>query len=525
MGIFRKTSVAKEIKEALKTISYLSRAEKYYDLELNKNGKTTKPLLQTIDIVDPLRLIADAVAKFEKGKTDVDAQTQNAFKRCDEIAALAQDILLLNPKTLVSSDKAVLTKLGDYLVEARVMYKAATQQELEEPIAEQTPAGFEEILAQSAPVITPKIEPELYAPSVVTYQPAAQVAPVAEEATPAVEAVKEEAQYEAPAQAAYEAPKAEEPKAEEKPVEQPKSIEELQAVEFEVEKPKVVSINKTKKEKNNMTEKYFATSYAGMNLQEAADIIEALASDKNNLGLVLIEHASEVKPVAQGKEIVAELRALAPIADSFENSTEIENKKALATLKEADRLITICRDIAALSIDGFDKRKQKLLDRFVPQDIAKLAELARVGYPEIFTATDVSGEAIANYLYDLADLLQTNSRELDDELFARALSQIIVQVAQYAEINSLKFKFDMISKKNKVNGKVQELEKRSDIAILRSVTFVPQIARQIRDLEASQRISTENRELIEQALELLQLSYIHARDNYSTTFKDFLKAA
>ncbi len=580
MGFLKKNVLSKELKEVLKTLSFLARAEKYYDLELNKNGKMTKPLLQIIDVIEPLRQIVEATVKLEKGKTDIDPNAKYSFARIDEITELSKDILRLNPRVLVSSDKAILIRVGDYLLEAKMLFAGARTQFEDQPPQQAQPQNtyqpqnFGQRQAQPQPAYQPQhnqFAPQAPAQqSPFAYNPAPQQQVVQPPQQPAQPQAPQYAQPAAsnynspfgspfaqnqippfpepqpiqqqPQQPAYEpAPSFAsqdygQPEQEPQPI-QPKTkaksravvSNEIEDVEFEIEEPKVISITKSKKEKYGSkasekaaNAKYFATSYAGMNLQEAADIIGSLASSKQNLNLVLIEHASEVRPVALGKEIIDDLRALAPIADALESGNEVENRRSVAILKDADRMATICRDIASLSIEGFDKRKQKLLERFVPYDILQLAQLARTAYPDVFNATDVTGEAIASYLYDVADLLQDNSDELDDELFARALAQVVVQVAQYAEINQIKSKFDIITKRNKLIGKAKPLEKRHELAILRAMTFIPQIARQVQELEGSQNISIENRELIEKTLELLQLAYLHARENYTAVIGEFL---
>ena len=513
MGIFNKgnNSISKDIKEALKTLSYLARSEKYFDLEIIKNGARVKPLLRIVDIIDPLRQISDITQRIEKDLY-VEKPKLEAFRYVSEITEVCADILALNPKGLISSDRNYLARLPERLLHAKNLAGAPDFS----PIAITSPAptpeagaedGFGRLKSQRLENTIEFVESRAINVGLNENQVTSTFTPTA---LPEVEfdeevslevAVVAETKTEAPAKTAATKVAVEEPVAE---------------AEEEKEETKVVPISRQKKgKKMTFNTKYFATSYAGMNLQEAADIISELASVPANLTLVLKEHASTVKPVAQGKDIVADLMTIAAIADSFENGVEVEDKKQITVLKSADKIITICRDIAALEAEGLDKRKQKLLDRFIPQDIQKTLELAKVGYPEAFSATDASGELAAPILLDFADLLQSRADDVDDEVFTKLLAQNLYQVAAYASHNQIKLKFDIITKKNKLNSKVKALSTREEKALVRAVSFVPYIARQSQEVLTLKGLKEDEAATVTKSLELLQLIYVHARDNFS----------
>ena len=283
---------------------------------------------------------------------------------------------------------------------------------------------------------------------------------------------------------------------------------------------KVVPLKQNRKE-FNLPQKYFATSYAGMNLQEAAEIIQELANDPANLEIIMLEHASRVKPVAEGKEIIGDLLAIAPIADSFETGTEISDKKHLSVLKDAERIISICKDIANIKVEGFDRRKQKLFEKFIPEDIKKTVEWAKVAYPEVFSTGDFQGETVSDILLDLSDIIIAHAEETGDKLFAELLSQVVSQIVLYSEHNDLRLKFDIVSKKNRLNSNPQPLQSRSEVAVLRAITFVPKIARQGHEILLSDHLSDRERDTLNKSLDILQLAYVHARDNYSAEINSF----
>jgi hypothetical protein len=265
-----------------------------------------------------------------------------------------------------------------------------------------------------------------------------------------------------------------------------------------------------------------------MNLQDAADIIEDLANDPKNHNVVLLEHSSKIKPISMGIDIIEDLRTLAPIADAFENSTEIGNKHAISLLSKADQIITICSDISALSIEGLDLRKKKLLSKFIRQDITKLAAIARNAYPEAFSpTTDSFGDLVTNILVDFAELLTAKSAYHEDRMYAELLSLVTYQIAEYANYNELRTKFDILIKKNRLNSNPKVFDTKIKMAWLRAVTYIPQIARHSQEIAALPQTNDFERRLVEKSLEILQLAFIDTRDKYASYLDDlsFSKAA
>lgn len=646
------SAISKDINESIKTLSYLARAEKYFDLELEKNGQSTKPLLKIVDIIEPLRQIGDATQKLGKGQK-LTPVAQEAFEKTDEIVDVANDILALNPKGLVSSDKMALSNLAQRLSDARKLAGIDSNSESsedvlmpkakrgrppkkvedrladvaastnnasdfgDEPVAKQKPVQPRQLLEQQQ-----RQEQEYdsaYAPAGNQFgqQNQASSSPAmnwpninfdqqqqwqgnnfakAQEEEPAPENSYSQPQYsqpqysqqqqEEPRQQYYQPENFSQPgyqpqqfgqqqeqqnseydfrrkggygqetysqtRQEEQPQAQQSQAQQSQAQQqqYSQQQPqqqqrqqqyaqpsyqpepqnnqnnyepeqKVVPLNKTKKENFGLPQKYFATSYAGMNLQEAAEIISNLADNPENLEIVMLEHASRVKPIAEGKEIIGDLLAIAPIADSFETGTEITDKKHLSVLKDADRIISICRDIATVKVEGFDKRKQKLFEKFVPHDIKRTVELAKIAYPEVFSSADAQGETVSNTLLDFSDIILEYASQNDDKLFAELLSQVVTQIVLYSEHNDLRMKFDIITKKNKLNANTQPISSRSEIAVLRAITFIPKIARHAHEILASDDLNDKQRETVARSLDILQLAYIHARDNYSAEIQSF----
>lgn len=586
--------ITKDINESIKTLSYLARAEKYFDLELKKNGQTTKPLLKIVDIIEPLRKIGDATSKIGKGQKIADAEAKQVFatSQINQIIEVANDILALNPKGLVSSDKTALSKLEERLGQAAKLVGVNYQgRAAEETLQPKTRAGIEaaaqkaeeaqtasnENIEEESSNVTPinsqtSKEPIFTddedlsvedivrpgAPSAAGGFPQEELKkPLQwENRTPAAASqefrkVTEEAsqaQYpepQQPARSSYEPQveskvnwAAETPAPAPQPQIQPQSYSQpVQESRYEpVQEPvaqsnhsqntqsqKVVPLNtnKARKETFNLPQKYFATSYSGMNLQEAAEIISELADNPANLEIVMLEHASRVRPIAEGKEIIGDLLALAPIADSFETGTEITDKKHLSVLKDAERIISVCKDIATVNVEGFDRRKQKLFDKFLPEDIRKTVEWAKIAYPEVFSTGDGRGDTVSETLLDLADILNAHSSKSSDKDFSDLLSQVVTQIVLYAEHTDLRLKFDIVTKKNKLNSNPQPLNSRSEVAVLRAITFVPKIARQAQDILLSDNLNPQERDIVNKSLDILQLAYLHARDNYSAEISSF----
>ncbi len=574
-------TITKDINESIKTLSYLARAEKYFDLELKKNGQTTKPLLKIVDIIEPLRKIGEATQKIGKGQkiTESEATRLFASEQISQIIEVANDILALNPKGLVSSDKTALSKLDDRLTQASKLAGVSVSREksTEETLQPKTKRGVETAAKKAAEAKQEAVP----ATAAETKKPAKQTADnenniaaatVAAAAPVTVDEAKDEEEYSQPEPVRSDRPSAagDWPQEELKrplqwenraaattdfrrideaaeqfaPAPQPEPVsptnwqQEQQPVAEEAynqpeqeqyeeetqsqpaQSQKVVPLNKARKE-FNLPQKYFATSYAGMNLQEAAEIISELANDPANMEIIMLEHASRVKPVAEGKEIIGDLLAMAPIADSFETGTEITDKKHLSVLKDAERIISVCKDIANVKIEGFDRRKQKLFEKFIPEDISKTVELAKIAYPEVFSTGDVRGDMVSDILLDLSDIFIAHSDETGDKLFADLLSQVVTQIVLYAEHSDLRLKFDIVTKKNKLNSTPQPLNSRSEVAVLRALTFVPKIARQAQDVLASENLSPRERDMVMKSLEILQLAYVHARDNYSAEINSF----
>lgn len=325
--------ISKDLNESIKTLSYLARAEKYFDLELNKNGQNTKPLLRIVDIIEALRRIHELTQQLEQGHP-VPESAKSWFTKTPEIMDVVYDIMALNPKGLVTSDKVVLGKLAYSLEEARRLAGFA-------PVSLGSPNRVEEesaFLIPKSPVVQPAapapapqaIQAEAQAPKpqpslAEQFQTPAPAAPsyVEEPIMPRAE-YKLEAKQE-PKQEARQEYKLDQPLEWENNInfeeaeQAAAKISEEQPEAKETKKKKVVSIKQSKKDtassaKSNLPQKYFATSYAGMNLQEGAEIVYDLAENPDNLEIVLLEHASRVKPVAQAKEIASDLFAIAPIA-------------------------------------------------------------------------------------------------------------------------------------------------------------------------------------------------------------------
>ena len=615
--------ISKDINESVKTLSYLARAEKYFDLELKKDGKVTKPLLRIVDVIEPLRKIFALSQKLEKGTAPEQFEI-NALNSSDEIVEVVNDILSLSPKGLVSSDKVVLAKLGSRLDELKKItakpadmpakpveevkpkkqrnkaysgklfgQKIAVREENDEkPEAEENeeppmeiPDSFFEYKPTPEPVavpepestsnitplppqrnivdewIIPEPETELLAKQLFEPDPGPQLKVISDpDSKPQPEPVNiAQDTLQINDESFWSDEKLEEPLDWDLPTPRPIMDSQLDVNEAAVEEdapivqeyyesgvhepapPPVENVTPHKFQSMahaeeiptpaqdtpkpvrtyNLPQKYFATSYAGMNLQEAAEIIADLASNPANKDIVLMEHSSSVKPVKLGNEIIGDLLAIAPIADSFETGSEITDKAHLAVLNHADKIISICRDIANIKVDGFDKRKQKLFEKFLQNDIRKTTELAKIAYPEFFSSADTKGEITSNSLLDFADVILEFASETGDKLFAELMSQIVVQIALYAEHNDLRLKFDLVTKKNKLHAETQKLESRSEIAALRSVTFVPKIARHAQDVLSADSITDKQNFAVDKALEILQLIYVHARDNYSAEMQNF----
>lgn len=505
-----KSKIAKEIKEATKILSYLGRAEKYFDLELVKNGRPIKPLLLIPDIIDPLRQITEVASKVEDNEP-MPHYASEAFNYADKISTVCDDILTLNPRGLVSADKTILAKLRANI--QSIKDKANF-------------ADYVDVTNKAAP--TP-----VAAPAAQNFQ-----------TTPETLRIIEQYQFPANNQAA--SPNQDNSLSYNFDVNNPASSlytgTEPQYFENEhYSLPQQQEYNIAPAHTQNLTQiypakqnqeinsgNYLATSYPGMNLQEVADIIEELANDPKNHNVVLLEHSSKIKPISLGIDIIEDLRQLAPIADAFENSTEILNKAPISILSKAEQIITICADISALSIDGLDLRKKKLLSKFIKQDITKLAAIARNAYPEAFSpTTDSYGEMVTNTLVDFAELLTAKSAYHEDRMYAELLSLVMYQIAEYANYNELRTKFDVLVKKNRLNSNPKVFDTKIKMAWLRAVTYVPQIARHSQEIAGMQQTNDFERRLIEKSLEILQLAYIDARDKYATYLQDltFSKAA
>jgi len=549
-------TITKDINESIKTLSYLARAEKYFDLELKKNGQTTKPLLKIVDIIEPLRNIGETTQKLGKGQKlpDGDASRIFAGNQISQIIEVANDILALNPKGLVSSDKTALSKLDERLTQASKLAGVPySGEKTEETLLPKTKRGLEsaaqkaadaeaaqtatnENIAEAPTATSAQDNEDLSHPDDAPPEPVRSDRPSAAGDWPQEE-LKRPLQWENRATASSDfrrieepSPFAPEPQPQAQNYNQPAPTasyapQEEQYEETTESQPtqsqKVVPLKQARKEVYNLPQKYFATSYAGMNLQEAAEIISDLVNNPANLEIVMLEHASRVKPVAEGREIIGDLLAIAPIADSFETGTEINDKKHLSVLKDADRIISICKDIANVKIEGFDRRKQKLFEKFIPEDIKKTVELAKIAYPEVFSTGDVRGDVVSDILLDLSDIFIAHSEESGDKLFGDLLSQVVTQIVLYAEHNDLRLKFDVVSKKHRLNSTPQPLNSRSEVAVLRAITFVPKIARQAQDILLSNSLGERERDMLTKSLEILQMAYVHARDNYSAEISSF----
>lgn len=545
-----KPKTAKDIKEATKILSYLGRAEKYFDLELVKNGRPVKPLLMIADIIDPLRQISEVAARVENN-SPLPHYSAEAFENAARICEVCDDIIALNPRGLVASDKATLTRLKSNI--AAVQEKAA----LDPDFADGAPQTREQPVQQSQ---APQPQPQVFAQAVQAQQQAPQPAAYQAEFNARVveqyqfpqEPVYAAAgnkpmtyNYEAPAQPQfYGEPQAYEqnfsnqnfndrysvtdrgeqhrfndgqdyaPQGYQQPAQPQQQAGQLQEA-------KIYQIHPAKREADIGGESYLATTYPGMNLQEAANIISELAGNSKNHSLVLLEHSSQIKPISLAIDIIDDLRALAPIADAIENASEIANKEPIRILSRADQIITICNDVSSLSIDGLDLRKKKLLSKFVKQDLLKLAHVARAAYPEAFSpTTDNFGELVTNTLVDFAELLTAKARLHEDKLYADILALVSYQIAEYANYNEIRTKFDVLIKKNRINSNPKVFDNKIKMAWLRAVTYVPQIARHAQEISAMQNTNEFERRLIEKSLEILQLAYIEARDKYASYLQE-----
>ena len=147
-------TITKDINESIKTLSYLARAEKYFDLELKKNGQTTKPLLKIVDIIEPLRKIGETTQKIGKGQKITESEATQIFApaQVSQIIEVANDILALNPKGLVSSDKTALSKLDDRLTQASKLagVSYAREKASEDTLQPKTKRGVETAAKKAA---------------------------------------------------------------------------------------------------------------------------------------------------------------------------------------------------------------------------------------------------------------------------------------------------------------------------------------------------------------------------------------
>ncbi len=518
-----KQKTAKDIKEATKILSYLGRAEKYFDLELVKKGRPVKPLLQIADIIDPLRQIAEVAQRVENDDP-LPAYSAEAFEAAERICEVTDDIITLNPRGLVSSDKATLTRLRENI--NVIQQRAAVDPTFNKPAsaaqAQPATAAATEQPQESFRIVDAYKFPEQQE-SQLSYNYELSQKPVSNF-------------YQEPANSFYEPEfgssqnynerfslaSAEQQFAHQNYQQQPQSQQQSQGQNTNGGEAKIYQIHPVKREQGNLANNYLATTYPGMNLQEAADIIEELARNPKNHNVVLLEHASQTKPIPLGVDIIEDLRALAPIADAIENSTEIVNKEPIKLLSKAEQIITICTDISALSIDGLDVRKKKLLGKFIRQDISKLAAVARNAYPEAFSpTTDNFGELTTNTLVDFAELLSNKARYHEERMYAEILALISYQIAEYANYNEIRTKFDVLIKKNRINSSPKVFDTKIKMAWLRAVTYVPQIARHSQEIAALPQTNDFERRLIEKSLEILQLAYIEARDKYASYLQDF----
>ena len=522
-----KQKTAKDIKEATKILSYLGRAEKYFDLELVKKGRPVKPLLQIADIIDPLRQIAEVAQRVENDDP-LPQYSAEAFEAADRICEVTDDIITLNPRGLVSSDKATLTRLRENI--NIIQQKAALDPAFGNPnkAAQAAQPQYTPPAAEAQPQESIRIVDQYKFPEAQNEQKISYNYEMGQKQTPShfYQEQQPASFYDpsfansnlAPENERFSLPNHEQHYSTQnyQPQPQPQSQQPEQAA-------KIYQIHPAKREVANISGNYLATTYPGMNLQEAADIIEELARNPKNHNVVLLEHSSQSRPIPLGIDIIEDLRALVPIADAIENSTEIANKEPIKLLSKAEQIITICNDISALSIDGLDIRKKKLLGKFIRQDIAKLTAVARNAYPEAFSpTTDNFGELVTNTLVDFAELLTNKARYHEERMYGEILALISYQIAEYANYNEIRTKFDVLIKKNRINSSPKVFDTKIKMAWLRAVTYVPQIARHSQEIAALPQTNDFERRLVEKSLEILQLAYIEARDKYASYLQDYV---
>lgn len=548
-----KPSLARDLREAAKTLAYLMRAEKYHELALDRGGVRVQPLKLIFSVIGPLREISEIADQLEKGQHIQDLSKFEIFEKKDEIARIARDILELDPKGLVPSDKAALNRLPGALDEIyakseQYYYDQAKIRGMEGGVSASAP-----VQAQPAPAFHPEPFPEIKAPEEPSPVAAQAASPVPEprvfepvsvspEIIPTPPPMPEhfvipepvlKPAARKPEPVAAPAPEIQiiypqdipsvapviEPAAPEIPV---SSIPPIPPAPPVIQPVSAIHIQ----EPLRQFQKYYPTSFAGMNFGEAADIIELLAGFPEDLDLILEQNGSTTQPVRSGVAIVPALRALARLADDLEMGG-VKDVNQLAPLKQAEAIDASCKDIAMLEPPHLDIRKKAVLQRYVGEYLHKITKLARQSYPGFFSQSSEDGEPVAIILYRLAKLLRDLAAHGKDNLYGELIAQVVTQIAFYAERNQLKTKLNLVTNQHNLTFSKADMNTLVDKASLQAMLFIPAIARHCMDVCGNLHYIEHRTEIdsIEEGMRFLQLTYINARTHFPETMNEVLAIA